>query len=639
MNWSSTYILPALLTLAITAHAQPSLVSVRGNIRSCFAVRILDRQSPIDSLLVDSMRIPQGAAVYLMCMASKADVMSASVSIGDVTSLAGTWRRTVVLSADDDLVQISPIEISPFDSGDLYQLIVPIVADTVVIDSVVTSIAWNGRNGGVIAIEARVLVSDSGRIDVSGLGYRGGLRSNNGGSCGIIQPCDPATSDRTGGKGESIRLPVASCTNGHIPWASGGGGGDAHNAGGGGGGNGGSGGRGGNQYVCSAIPGMYGMPGMALLDGSQERVFMGGGGGGGHQNNNVATDGASGGGIVMIKAHTIIGDSLSIIARGYNAAPRAGNDGGGGGGAGGSVHINSCHAELPITFDVSGGTGSMCDGGHGPGGGGGGGRVMLHPALLQNSSPYLAFAISGGKAGIVAPSNTNGAENGNDGVVTALCRSVEPHSLSIQQRSNVGDTIMLTLQAQDSTAICETYVSHAVRFIGRAHAPLTSGLTWFDATQVEIHRIGADTCIVSVTLPSNRTWTLPVLAVLSKDSSTVVSHRAWITNVAPAQECTWSYLNRVITVDACALPIRTIEQTNPLVVRVRQTTSHIVVDVDGALYAPASCALVSVSGEIIATSDAQTSAFFPIEKLSQGAYAVVVDYLGARYVAPVCVYR
>lgn len=585
------------------------------------------------------MLIPQGTAVYIMCVASKADVTNVSTSLGDVTSLAGAWYRTVVLAADDGLVRVSPLEISPFDTGDLYHIVVPIVADTVMIDSVVSSTAWNGRDGGVIAIEADVLISDRGHIDVSGAGFRGGLRSNNGGSCGIIQPCDPSTSDRTGGKGESIRLPVASCTNGHIPWASGGGGGDAHNAGGGGGGNGGSGGRGGNQYVCSAVPGMYGMPGMALLDGSQERVFMGGGGGGGHQNNNVATDGASGGGIVMIKAHTIIGDSLSIIARGNNAAPRAGNDGGGGGGAGGSVRINACYAELPITIDVSGGTGSMCDGGHGPGGGGGGGRIMLHPALLQSSAPTLALEISGGKAGTVAPSNTNGAEDGNDGVVTALCRSVEPHAISIQQRAHVGDTITLTLQAQDSAAMCETYVSHAVRLIGRAHAPLTSGLTWFDATQVDVHRIGEDTCIVNVTLPSNRTWTLPFLAVLSKDSSTVISHRAWIANVVPAQECTWSYLNRVITVDACALPIRPIEQTNPLVVRVRHTTSHIIVDVDGALYAPASCALVSVSGEIVAASDAQTSAYFPIEKLSQGAYAVVVDYLGSRRVIPVCVYR
>ncbi len=612
---------------------------IRGFVQNCLPLQILDRQTPIDSLQLDSSEVTTGTVLYVVCMSTQSDVTTVDTSTGVVANQAGVWYRTVVTAMDGLLVRVNPIEMPAYDMQDRYQCVVPVVADTVVVDSVVTVNPWNGRYGGVIAIEADVLVSDSGNIIVSGLGFRGGARSNNGGSCGINQPCDPSTSDRTGGKGESVRLPVASCTNGHTPWANGGGGGDAHNAGGGGGGNGGSGGRGGNQYVCSAVPGMYGMSGMALLDGSQERVFMGGGGGGGHQNNSVATDGASGGGIVMITAHTICGDTLSIISRGNNAALRAGNDGGGGGGAGGSVRIDACSAASVVNVDVSGGTGSMCDGGHGPGGGGGGGRVMLHPALLQNSAPNLAFEISGGKAGTVAPSNTNGAEDGNDGVVTALCRSVKPHSVSIQQRANVGDTIMLTLQAQDSTATCETFVSHAVRFIGRAHAPLTSALTWFDATQVEVNRIGADTCIVSVTLPSNRTWTLPVLAVLSKDSSTVVSHRTWITNVAPAQECTWSYLNRVITVDACALPIRPIEQTNPVVVRVRQTTSHIIVDVDSALYAPASCALVSISGEIVATSDTQTSAYFPIETLSQGAYAVVVDYLGARRVTPICVYR
>ena len=620
-------------------HAQRSVVRLTGNVRQCYAVRVLDRQQPIDSLQLDGPERLSDSVIYLVCMASATDVIAAEPALGVVSSQAGMWYRGHVLSQTGSLVTISPLSVSGFDSRDLYQLVLPVVADTVVIDSVVTTVAWDGRKGGVIAIEADVLVSDSGYINVSGLGFRGGARSNNGGSCGINQPCDPSTSDRTGGKGESIRLPVASCTNGHTPWANGGGGGDAHNAGGGGGGNGGSGGRGGNQYVCSAVPGMYGMSGMALLDGAQSRAFLGGGGGGGHQNNNVATDGASGGGIVMIKAHTICGDTLSVISRGDNAAPRAGNDGGGGGGAGGSVRIDACSAASVVNVDVSGGTGSMCDGGHGPGGGGGGGRVMLHPALLQNSAPNLAFEISGGKAGIVAPSNTNGAEDGTRGIVAALCRSVTPHAVSIKQRASVGDTIMLIVKAQDSTAICETYITHEIRFGGRAHAPLTGQLSWFDLRNVDVRRAEPDTTVITLTLPSNRSWSMPVLAMLSKDTYTTVSHRAWIANVAPAQECTWSYLNNVITVDACALPIRPVEHNGPLTVRVRQTSSHISVDVDGALYAPATCSLVSVSGEIVATSDARTSAYFPIEKLSQGAYAVVVDYLGARRVVPINVYR
>ena len=328
-----------------------------------------------------------------------------------------------------------------------------------------------------------------------------------------------------------------------------------------------------------------------------------------------------------------------ISARGSNAAARAGNDGGGGGGAGGSVRIDGCSATSTISIDVSGGSGSMCDGGHGPGGGGGGGRVMLHPALLQNSAPSLSFEISGGKAGTIAPSNSNGAEDGDSGIVTALCRSVKPHTIDMKQRSSIGDTILLTVQTQDSTAMCETFITHEVRLGGRAHAPLTGHLSWFDAQNVDVRRAEPDTTIITVSLPSNRSWSMPLLAVLSKDSSTVVSHRAWIGNLAPAQDCSWAYLNRVITVDACALRIRPIEQNSPLVVRVRQTTSHIIVDVDGALHAPATCALVAVSGEAVAVTDTQTTAYFPIENVSQGAYAVVVDYLGARRVFPVSVYR
>lgn len=620
-------------------HSQPSGIRLLGNVRACHAVSILDRQQPVDSLQLDGLEKISDSVVYLVCMATVSDVSATKPDLGVVTNTAGLWYRCNVLSQDDRLLMVSPQSITSFDPRDRYQVVVPIVADTVIIDSIVTTFPWDGRSGGVIAIEANVLISDLGYIDVSGLGFRGGMRSNNGGSCGVVQACDPLTSDRTAGKGESIRLPIASCTNGHAPWANGGGGGDAHNAGGGGGGNGGAGGRGGNQYVCSAVPGMYGMSGMALLDGSQERIFMGGGGGGGHQNNNVATDGASGGGIVLIKAQTIIGDSLSIIASGSNAGPRAGNDGGGGGGAGGSVRIDACYAELPITIDVSGGSGSMCDGGHGPGGGGAGGRVMLQPALLQNSASYLAFDVSGGIAGTVSPSNTNGAEDGAPGIVRALCRQTFTHRLQIASKANVGDTLQIELVSTDTGSTCEVLVTHRIRYVGAAHVPLTDQLTWFDDLNVQIDRTEPDTTSITLAIPSKRSWSLPILAVLSNDSTTTVSHSSWLTSLAPAQECTWSRLSQEITVDACALRIRPIDQAGPFSVHVRQTPTHIIVDVDGALFACATCTLLANSGETIATSSTQATAYFPIEQLSQGAYAIVVDYLGARYVTPVCVYR
>jgi len=640
VNWLSTCILPALLALAISAYAQPSSLRVRGNIRSCFAVRILDRQSPIDSLLADSMLIPQGTAVYVMCMASKADVTNVSTSLGDVTSLAGAWHRTVVLSADDGLVRVSPLEISPLDTGDLYQVVVPVIADTVIVDSVVTTTAWDGRTGGVIAIEANVVISDSGSIDMSGLGFRGGARSNNGGSCGVVQACDPATSDRTGGKGESIRLPIASCTNGHTPWANGGGGGDAHNAGGGGGGNGGAGGRGGNQYVCSAVPGMHGMSGMALLDGSQERVFLGGGGGGGHQNNNVATEGARGAGAVMIRAHTVCGDTLTISARGSDAGPRAGIDGGGGGGAGGSVYIDACYAASTVRIDVSGGTGSMCDGGHGPGGGGGGGRVIMHPALLQTTGTRVMIDAQGGKAGLVnSGSGTNGATNGFPGIVRALCREVSPHRLAIAPKAQVGDTILMMMNATDTTNRCEVMITHQVRFVGAAHVPLTSGLSWFDALQVDVQHRDPDTTITTVTLPSLKSWTLPVLAMLSQDSTTVVSHRSWIPTTAAPAECAWSWLDKIITVDACALRIRPIEVGGPSRVRIEQRDSDISVAIESNQHARAICTLYSATGERVASCIASPFGRFTTDNLAAGLYCIIIEQAHGTSMHPLMIQR
>ena len=273
MYWS-TYVLLAFWASTAMLHAQPSAVRLAGAVRTCHAVSILDREQPVDSLLLDGTETNSDSVVYLVCMATDSDVSAAKPDLGVVTNEAGRWYRCIVLSQDDSLVTVSPVSINSFDSRNRYQVVVPIAADTVIIDSLVTTSPWDGRSGGVIAIEADVLVSDRGHIDVSGLGFRGGVRSNNGGSCGIVQACDPSTSDRTAGKGESIRLPIPSCTNGHTPWANGGGGGDAHNAGGGGGGNGGAGGRGGNQYVCSAVPGMYGMSGMARLGNDQSTCAL-----------------------------------------------------------------------------------------------------------------------------------------------------------------------------------------------------------------------------------------------------------------------------------------------------------------------------------------------------------------------------
>ena len=612
---------------------------LKGLQQRCYAVSVVDLQLPVDSLLLDSGIVLPDTAVYLICMAAASDVSAASPVLGVVTNVAGTFYRTSVTEQVGQRIQVRPVELPYLAPRDLYQLVVPIRADTVVVDSVVTTLPWNGRNGGVIAIESNVLMSDSGCIDVRGTGFRGGRRSNNGGSCGVIQACDPETSDRTAGKGESIRIPEPMCTNGHTPWANGGGGGDAHNAGGGGGGNGGAGGRGGNQFVCSAVPGMYGMAGMALVDPSQERLVLGGGGGGGHQNNNLSTDGAAGGGIVVLRSHTITGDTLRIVSQGSNAAPRAGNDGGGGGGAGGSISVEACYAETDIVADVQGGAGSMCDGGHGPGGGGGGGRIMLHPTLLQNFAQKFTFLLTGGSAGTVAPNNSNGAEPGAPGIVRALCKRASPHALVVARKAQVGDTLRMQLVATDTLEQCELSVTHQVQFIGSAHAPLTNNLTWFDALQVDVRRIEPDTSVVTVTIPSKRSWSLPILAVLSGDSTTTVTHSRWLPSLSPYAECTWSSLAREITVDACALRIRPITGSSRLTVTAYTSQGLMSTTITSPHNVPHKVSLYSALGELVhvgvardarqvSSSTWQFEHVFETASRAHGVYVVVVEAVG-----------
>jgi hypothetical protein len=597
-----TYLYLALVLSVTCAEAQRSSLALKGLQQRCYAVSVADLQLPVDSLVLDSGVVIPDTAVYLICMAAASDVSVAGPALGVVANAAGFVYRTSIMAQDGPHIVVRPVELPNLAPQDLFQVVVPLRADTIVVDSVVTALPWDGRSGGIIAIESNVIISDTGRIDVSGLGSRGGKRSINGGSCGIVQACDPETSDRTAGKGESIRLPEASCTNGHTPWANGGGGGDAHNAGGGGGGNGGAGGRGGNQFVCSAVPGMYGMSGMALVDPSQERLFFGGGGGGGHQNNNVATDGAPGGGMVIIRTHTITGDSLTIVSRGGNAAARAGNDGGGGGGGGGSISIEACYVETNIVADVQGGTGSMCDGGHGPGGGGGGGRIMLHPTLLQNFAQKFTFLLSGGLAGTVAPDNSNGAEPGAPGIVQALCKRTSPHVLFVKRAANVGDTLQMRLVARDTLEECESLIAHQIQFIGSAHTPLTNDLTWFDALQVDIRLIRPDTNVVTVTVPSKRSWSLPILAVLSGDSTTTVTHTRWLPSLTPSSECTWPSLAREITVDACALRIRPITGSPGLAISASTSQGVISITITSPYNAPHKVSLYSALGELIETA-------------------------------------
>jgi type IX secretion system substrate protein len=267
----------------------------------------------------------------------------------------------------------------------------------------VTSQAWNGSTGGVLAMEVNGATVIDGTINVSGLGFRGGSVQNNSACC-PGDHTDFVTSGiaKGGEKGEGIAGNATAYYGlggryGRGAPANGGGGGNSHNASGGGGANAGAiaawngsgipdtitnaswktawdleaanfhknnstgGGRGGYTYSQATknpitlgpnsatwggdsrynVGGYGGRP----LNNSGGKIFMGGGGGAGDSNDNLGTSGGNGGGIVYLLSYGTVSGTGTINANGSGAgnststASNQNGDGSGGGGGGGSVYI------------------------------------------------------------------------------------------------------------------------------------------------------------------------------------------------------------------------------------------------------------------------------------------------------------
>jgi len=259
-------------------------------------------------------------------------------------------------------------------SGAVQIIRVPRFSDLTV-NGTLTTEAWNGSTGGVLAVEVEndLIINGSGEILASELGFRGAAPSTGASLLGVSHYARPL-SDAGGLKGESIRgWGVEYDVNGGryakgAP-ANGGGGGNAHNGGGGGGGNAGNtsnwnngvgvpnpaynnawneeatdisnfnssgGGRGGYTFSGSDLNannngpddaswggdqrrnrgGLGGRP----LDYSTGRIFLGGGGGAADLNepSSIGGGGGNGAGIIYILNYGNVSGSGSITSNGEN---------------------------------------------------------------------------------------------------------------------------------------------------------------------------------------------------------------------------------------------------------------------------------------------------------------------------------
>ena len=319
-----------------------------------------------------------------------------------------------------------------------------------------TALAWDGRVGGILAIDVSgALALGGATVSVNALGFRGGGgRQLSGSTTGAITDYVNVTTNAIHGmKGEGIAgtphyvfdqatatvvdtgaegYPGGDTARG-APGNAGGGGTDGRisnnerNSGGGGGANGNTGGIGGNTWNTNLALGGFGG---SAFPAAANLLVMGGGGGAGSRNNSsgTASSGAAGGGIVMMRAGTIAGTG-TITANGADGSDAA-NDGGGGGGAGGSILVVATGGGLgSLTARARGGNGGDAWPGqapgatpgerHGPGGGGSGGVVALNGSA--------SVSVTGGTSGTTTTiADPYGATSGGTGIQLSITASQVP---------------------------------------------------------------------------------------------------------------------------------------------------------------------------------------------------------------------
>lgn len=341
---------------------------------------------------------------------------------------AGLYEIAQVESITPTSITFVNALLNAYDFSGIVQFVICPNYTNVNVTSQLTAQPWDGNTGGVLFLHANT-VSLSANINVSNLGFRGGLVSANYYSASNCSSLDYSTTLQLGAfKGEGVFITSNSTNFGRGKNANGGGGGNNLNAGGAGGGNGGAGGKGGNQWSGCGFSTNGGIGGTNL--NFTNRIFLGGGGGGGHQNNSESTPGGAGGGIIVLKSTTLNTNGFSILSNGQSVTTVAGIDAAGGAGAGGSVHIQSTLVSGNLTVEVNGGDGGSANNGftgggtggqcHGTGGGGGGGAIILS----LGNTPTVSSSFIGGTGGINTNPQSNcfnqnfGSENGLPGFVT-----------------------------------------------------------------------------------------------------------------------------------------------------------------------------------------------------------------------------
>ena len=372
--------------------------------------------------------------------------------------------------------------------------------------------AWDGRSGGVFALDVSGTLTLNATTDLSGAGFRGGGGRQLTGQASGAANTDYVNSSAlnvNGSKAEgSAGTPRYTFQSGAAaiidngadngaatpggypggdtarggPGTAAGGGTDQNpasndqNTGGGGGGNGGAGGIGGDAWVPTEdtqISGLGGSGGEAAPY-SAASLLLGGGGGAGTRNNGTTgsaeSSGGSGGGMGFLRAGKLAGTGTLKSNGGVGVTPD--NDGGGGGGAGGSWLVYAAISTATLSVLAQGAAGTNANqasatGPHGPGGGGAGG-------VIYTNLSSAALNVSGGANGttLTTPIAYGAASGASGAALSTLTRAQIPGVTPADACTPASATLNISKQQQNvslggtlSSAAITLQPGHTVRYL------------------------------------------------------------------------------------------------------------------------------------------------------------------------------
>ncbi|MEM9992438.1 MAG: hypothetical protein AAF738_11795, partial [Bacteroidota bacterium] len=163
-------------------------------------------------------------------------------SLQDINS-AGLYEKNQITAINSTTISLQFALLNNYDLEGKVQLISVPTYQNATVTTTLDAKSWNGKTGGVVAIEVANRLTVDGRIDADGRGFRGG-RANNVqiDSCSSVAFLGPITTYYTNvgnwrgaEKGEGIATYIIGKESGRGAQINGGGGANDHQAGGGGG--------------------------------------------------------------------------------------------------------------------------------------------------------------------------------------------------------------------------------------------------------------------------------------------------------------------------------------------------------------------------------------------------------------------